>query len=274
MMTPLLTLETCRELTDARIRGVAQLEVSLDLSRSRTTVAIEASRWSHQGFSYPYPANCKARAIYHWQDGEFQVVSRYQGALVKLVPTPWGPPTFEIDGIKMLPSEAASPYLDAKRKVQLIRPGGKIVLDCCAGLGYFAAWCLAEGAARVLSFEKNSEVLWLRSKNPWSPAHDHRLELSQADISQAVEGIPTGSVDAVLHDPPRFSIAGELYAEAFYRQLARVLRPKGLLFHYTGAPQAVSRRRDLAGEVSIRLEACGFRIERALDGVLGRRNGD
>jgi predicted methyltransferase len=30
--------------------------------------------------------------------------------------------------------------------------------------------------------------------------------------------------DAALHDPPRFGIAGELYSQVFYDQLARVLR--------------------------------------------------
>jgi predicted methyltransferase len=270
---PLITLNTCQELAEAREGGAGLVDVSLDLNRSTTRVTVEAIRWSYDGRSYPYPINCKERTIYYWHEGTFQSLSRYRGALVKLVPTPWGAPTFEIDGIKMLPSEAISPYADAQRKVKLIRPKGKIVLDCCGGLGYFAAWCLTEGASRILSFEKNPEVLWLRSKNPWSPAEDERLTLSHADISAAIQHLAPASVDAALHDPPRFSIAGELYAEAFYRQLARVLKPRGLLFHYTGSPQAVSRRRDLAGEVSIRLEACGFGVERVLDGVLAHRNG-
>jgi predicted methyltransferase len=62
--------------------------------------------------------------------------------LIKLVPTDWGPPTFEIDGIKMLPTSRVSPFADAERKVGLIEPRGKTILDTCGGLGYFAAWCL------------------------------------------------------------------------------------------------------------------------------------
>ena len=60
-------------------------------------------------------------------------------------------------------------YEDAKRKVQWVHPRGKTILDTCGGLGYFAAWCLQGAAAEVLSYEKNSDVLWLRSLNPWSP---------------------------------------------------------------------------------------------------------
>ena len=270
-MIPLLTRATCLELTAARQRGADRIEVSLDLERTRTTVEIAPMRWGYDGQSYPYPESCKPRTIYGWDDNEFRVLSRYEGGLVKLVPTPWGPPTFEIDGIKMLPSEALSPYLDAERKVKLIRPAGKVILDCCGGLGYFAAWCLHEGASRVRSYEKNPSVLWLRSKNPWSPPADPRLSLTHADISRAIEDLPAASADAALHDPPRFSIAGELYSETFYRQLARVLKPKGLLFHYTGSPNSVSRGRNLSAEVAGRLEGCGFRAEPALDGVLARR---
>jgi Predicted archaeal methyltransferase len=48
------------------------------------------------------------------------------------------------------------------------------------------------------------------------------LQLTHADVSQAITGIADASVDAILHDPPRFGIAGELYSQAFYDQLARV----------------------------------------------------
>ena len=38
-----------------------------------------------------------------------------------------------------------------------------------------------------------------------------------------IAALAAGSVDAILHDPPRFGIAGELYAQSFYDELARVL---------------------------------------------------
>ena len=219
-------------------------------------------------------ASCKERTIYHWDGGAFAPVARYTGSLVKLVPTPWGPPTFEIDGIKMLPTAEVSPYADAERKVGLVQPRGKVILDTCGGLGYFAASCLASGAARVLSFEKNPDVLWLREINPWSPPADPRLELTQADISEAIRTIDRASVDAVLHDPPRFGIAGQLYSQAFYDELGRVLKRGGLLFHYTGTPNKLSRGRDLPGEVSRRLRDAGFVTATNGDGILARNAGN
>jgi predicted methyltransferase len=89
-------------------------------------------------------------------------MSRYTTSLITLVPTHWGPPTFEIDGIKMLPTAQTSPYTDAERKVALIQPHGKVILDTCGDLGYFAAWCVQGLSKHVLSYEKNPDVVWLR----------------------------------------------------------------------------------------------------------------
>jgi predicted methyltransferase len=251
--------------------GTQTVECSLDLGRSRSTVEVDADGWRWQGRRYPWMADCKERTVYYWADGAFEPVSRYRGALLKLVPTEWGPPTFEIDGIKMLPTAQVSPYEDAARKVGLVQPRGKAILDTCGGLGYFAAWCLAGGARQVLSFEKNADVLWLRSLNPWSPASGGALELRHGDVTAAIGALPDASFDAILHDPPRFGIAGELYSQAFYDQLARVVRRKGRLFHYTGAPNKLTSGRDVPAEVIKRLARAGFAARPEGDGVLATR---
>jgi uncharacterized protein len=152
--------------------------------------------------------------------------------------------------------------------VVLFRPQGKVVLDTCGGLGYFAAWCLERGVAQLLSFEKNADVLWLRDINPWSPTPDSRLTLTHGDIIEHIATLPTASVDAALHDPPRFGIAGELYSQAFYSQLARVLKYKGELFHYVGTPNKLTSGRDVPKEVVKRLELAGFSTRLSGDGVL------
>jgi predicted methyltransferase len=268
---PLLTLPTHEALLAARRAGAVTCECSLDLGRSTTTVAIGESDWGSGDARYPFLETCKDRTIYYWTGEAFAPVARYSNALVKLVPTQWGAPTFEIDGIKMLPTSRESPYEDARRKVDLIRPAGKTVLDTCGGLGYFAAWCIAGQAARVLSFEKNPDVLWLRSLNPWSPWPGGVLELEQGDIAARIANLPSAACDAVLHDPPRFGIAGELYSQAFYAQLARVLKPKGKLFHYTGAPNRLTTGRDVPREVARRLQLAGFKAMLEGDGVLAVR---
>jgi hypothetical protein len=264
---PLLT----KEVHDALRAGAREVECSLDLGRSKTKVEVDSTGWSWQGHRFPYLENCKDRTIYYWTGDAFEAVQRYSGALIKLVPTEWGPPTFEIDGIKMLPTAQVSPYEDARRKVALIEPRGKAILDTCGGLGYFAAWCIQGGAQRVNSFEKNPDVLWLREINPWSPGSHEALKLQSGSIEEEIVKRPDASFDAVLHDPPRFGIAGELYSQDFYGQLARVLRRRGRLFHYTGSPNKLTSGRDVPKEVMKRLRNAGFEPRAQGDGVLATR---
>jgi predicted methyltransferase len=268
---PLLTLSVAEQLIVAQDRGEPRLTVSLDLGRSTAIVEPGAESWACSLGQFPYPFGLKERTVYCWSGSGFEAVSRFEGSLYKLVPTDWGPPTFEIDGIKMLPTAKISPFEDARLKVERIAPRGKRVLDCCAGLGYFAHWCLTQQAAQVLSYEKNENVLWLRSINPWSPAGDARLKLKPGDITKEIIALPAQSVDAILHDPPRFGIAGELYSQAFYDQLARVLVPNGLMFHYTGTPNKLTSGRDVPNEVRKRLEKAGFTARLEGDGVMAKR---
>jgi uncharacterized protein len=268
---PLLTAPEQGRMQVARRRGDRVLVCSLDLGRSETQVELGADQWRWHERSYPYLERCKERTIYHWSGDSFEPVARFGNSLLKLVPTDWGPPTFEIDGVKMLPTRLVSPYEDARRKVALVEPAGKRVLDTCAGLGYFAAWCLEGGASEVISFEIDPDVLWLRGLNPWSPANAAGLEVIAGDVSAAIGGFADASFGAILHDPPRFGLAGDLYSQAFYDQLARVLKPGGRLFHYTGAPNRLTSGRDVPREVMRRLQGAGFTARIVGDGVLAVR---
>lgn len=270
-MGPLLTQQVHAQLQSALKENKTTLDCSLDLGRSVTAVAVRAAGWDWQGQAYPYLQRCKDRTIYYWEDGQFQPVARFTTSLIKLVPTDWGPPTFEIDGIKMLPTAQVSPYADAQRKVDLIRPYGKVILDTCGGLGYFAAWCLQGQASQILSYEKNAEVIWLRSLNPWSPPANAALTLTHADITEQIAMLASASCDAILHDPPRFGIAGELYSQDFYNELARVSKRKGKLFHYTGTPNKLTSGRDVPAEVANRLRHAGFTTEFNGDGILAMK---
>ena len=274
---PLLTAPVVDAMRRALRQGQPEARVSLDLGRSQANVSLTAEHWQHDAVAYPWPEKIRDRTVYFFDGESFEPLSRFgQYGLIKLVPTDWGVPTFEIDGIKMLPSARVSPLEDARTKVALVQPAGKVVLDTCGGMGYFAQSCLEAGVARILSTERNADVLWLRTHNPWSPDPDSafaggRLQLTHGDVTDAIVQVPDASVDAVLHDPPRFGIAGELYSLDFYRQLARVIKKGGRLFHYTGAPNKLTSGLDVPAEVLKRLEQAGFRAEKALDGVFAVR---
>ncbi len=192
----------------------------------------------------------------------------------KLVPTI--PPTVEINGIRMHRTKGTTPLRDTLRKVDTVKPGeGETVLDTCMGLGYTAIEAAKRGAY-VITIEKDPNLLELARINPWSRGlfTGGKVQIIQGDAFEVVKRFKDGSFDVVIHDPPRFSLAGHLYSEEFYRELFRVLKPGGRLFHYVGNPGRRYRRKDLQRGVMERLRKAGFvgvkRVEEAL-GVVARK---
>lgn len=148
-------------------------------------------------------------------------------------------PTLIVNGVHMHRiSSDIGPLRDAKYKVRAARVRrGHIVLDVCTGLGYTTIASLHHGAERVYTVEVSREVLAMAQLNPWSAKlANSRVKIILADASKLVERLPDNTFDRIIHDPPRFSMAGELYSRDFYRELFRILRPGGILFHYTGEP--------------------------------------
>ena len=62
-----------------------------------------------------------------------------------------------------------------------------------------------------------------------------------------------------MHDPPTSSLGGALFSREFYKELLRVLKPGGILYHYIGDPDSKSGGRDTAA-VGKRLKEAGFRM--------------
>lgn len=179
------------------------------------------------------------------------------------------PTTLEIDGIHMHRIKGMDPYTDAKLKVEALGVRkGDAVWDTCGGLGYTTIFLLRSGA-QVLTTEKDPNVLKLARINPWS-REMWRADVRNADAFFFVKKLPENSFDRVLHDPPRFALAGELYSLEFYRQIFRVLKPGGVLYHYAGSPGR-KRGKDIQRGVIKRLFQAGFRYirrERKTEGVI------
>ncbi len=192
----------------------------------------------------------------------------------KLVPTI--PPTIEINGIRMHRTKEINPLRDTRNKVNAVQPReGETVLDTCMGLGYTAIEAARRGAY-VITIEKDRNVIELAKLNPWSRElfTGGKIQVIHGDAFEVVKRFKDGSFDVVIHDPPRFSLAGQLYSEEFYRELFRILKPGGRLFHYVGNPGKKYRRKDLQKGVMERLRKAGFvgvkRVEDAL-GIVARK---
>ncbi|MEM3394311.1 MAG: MnmC family methyltransferase [Candidatus Methanomethylicia archaeon] len=122
----------------------------------------------------------------------------------------------------------------------------------------------------VLSIEKDLNVIRIAELNPWSKGlEDHRIKIIIEDASRIIREIEEESFDRIIHDPPRISLAGELYSSEFYIELYRVLKKNGILYHYTGQP-GIKRRKDIVKGVSKRIMEAGFKVKvrRDLLGIL------
>src|SRR3546814_6863537 len=75
---------------------------TLDLGRTTSRVETGTEHWQWNGRAYAYAESCKDRTIYYWDEDRFAPAARFANSLIKLVPTEWGAPTFEIDGIKKI----------------------------------------------------------------------------------------------------------------------------------------------------------------------------
>ncbi len=138
----------------------------MDLDRSRATIALGAEAWSWRGGQYPYLETCKDRTIYYWTGDAFAPVSRYTSAPHQARADGMGPADLRDRRHQDAAVGEGLSWDDAQRKVGLVQPRGKRVLDTCGGLGYFAEWCLRSKAKAVRSFEKNPDVLWLGRSIP------------------------------------------------------------------------------------------------------------
>ena len=132
------------------------------------------------------------------------------------------------------------------------------VLDTATGLGYTAIEA-AKTAEHVITVEVEPAVLEVARSNPWSQTLFENPKITQlvGDIVERIQEFEEETFARIIHDPPAFSIGGDLYSGAFYRRLFRVLRRGGRLFHYIGDLKSKSGRTVVRGAMR-RLREAGF----------------
>jgi predicted methyltransferase len=261
-----LAYHAARALLTARTQAASKARVSLDLNRSVTDVVVSDAgvqtpgggliSWINIAMIADDEAGCYACTA----EGvhKIQVFSEETQRVYTLYPTS-GAPTMLISGVPMHRIKGMDPYQDTLNKLRALGRIEGNVLDTCTGLGY-TALTMAVHAAQVMTVELDPAVHTIIRQNPWS------WELFSApnitpligDIGEVIEEIEDERFDAILHDPPMFSLAGDLYSLAFHRQLWRVLRRGGRLFHYIGNPERRSGATVTRGVVK-RLGEAGFR---------------
>lgn len=182
-------------------------------------------------------------------------------------------PALEISGIRMHLVKGTTPKKSSYDMIEPLKPLKGIVLDTCAGLGYTAKILVQEPRVKkVYTFEVDENVLELAKINPFSKQlfSDKKIVLENKSVADALKGFPDNFFHRILHDPPSIRIAGELYSGPFYAELFRVLKPQGILFHYTGRPGHLSGR-DVPKSVETRLLKAGFYAPKWFEKAQGLR---
>jgi len=249
----------------ARQKGQLSVEVSPDLGLSTATVAItpegvlfpsgERLTWQQLEKIKKSQASC-----FMIDDGSMkaiQVFSEFTNRVCSLLPTK-RTPSMLIAGFTMHRIVDIDPMQDTIKKTATISPIVGRVLDTATGLGYTAIEA-ARTAEHVVTIELDPGAQQIARLNPWSRElfENPKIEQVMGDAFEVVPTFEDASFDRIIHDPPVFSLAGDLYAGLFYQQLFRVLKRGGRLFHYIGDLNSKSSGTVSKG-VLRRLQEAGF----------------
>lgn len=268
------------QLLEAKKKGLKSIDISLDLNKTKTKIIIEDC-------AFLFPDNQKIdeaqlkniikndTSCFFIQNNsiiKMQLFSNETNKFYKLVPTK-DAPTLEISGIRMHVTKDFTPIEDTKRKIESIAPIKGVVLDTCMGLGYTAILA-SKKADFVITCEKDENVIEIAQLNPWSKElfNNKKISILKTSIFDEIKVFKSSMFDAVIHDPPRLSLASELYSLEFYKQLFKILKNDGKLYHYTGSPGSRNRRINLAKNVAERLKLAGFKdIKKSHYGLTARK---
>jgi predicted methyltransferase len=265
-MDPVLSHIQVAPLREAFRGGPTVVPLSLDLGRTVSAVELVA-----EGVRLPRDElldwgtidsiSRSPKACFRVRDGTAQPIRSYSprtARLYSLMPTSRAP-TMLLSGIQMHRVKGTDPMADTESKIRAVAPVRGRVLDTTTGLGYTAI-AAARTADQVITVELDPAVLEIAAQNPWSQElfTAPGIERRGGDVADLIQALPDASFDRIVHDPPMMSLAGDLYSGAFYRELRRVLRPGGRLFHYVGRPDSASGARVGKGVVK-RLREAGFR---------------
>ncbi len=256
---PMLTSETAKNIL------AGKNTVSLDLGKSETTIkqtnkTYLLNKVESIGSDILEKIAQDQRSIYFVSNKTVFMAAIRGKHFYKLAKTT-GAPTLEIDGIRMHRTKDTTPEQDARDKLSILGLRSGRVLDTCMGLGYTAIQANESGAEYVVTIEYEPNVIRITQLNPWSSKlfTESSIHKIIGDSFYAVDALPKHSFDYIIHDPPRHGSAGHLYGQEFYETLARVIKPGGRLFHYTGEPRSRYRKVNVHKGIMDRLRAVGFR---------------
>lgn len=188
-----------------------------------------------------------------------EAFSEFTDRYYSLYPTSKAP-SMLISGIPMHRVKETTPVEDTTRKIQAIGKTHGLILDTATGLGYTALRA-TKTANRVITIEFDPVVLSICRLNPWSQGlfANPKIDIIIGNTADLVPCFQDEVFNAIIHDPPTFSLAGHLYSGDIYRSFFRILKPNGRMYHYIGDPHSRSGTGTGRGVVD-RLQKAGFTV--------------
>lgn len=249
----------------ARLEGRETAVSSLDLGRTQAEIRLETDgivMAGDCGLSWAGVEEITEETSVCFEVGEngAEPIRLFSDAFQRsysLMPT-LRAPTMLVAGFPMHRIKDVDPTEDTLHKIQTIAPMLGDVLDTTTGLGYTAI-AAARTARRVVTIEIDPVAQEIARLNPWSEELFSNARIQQM-IGSAFDIVPEltdATFDRIIHDPPTLKLAGDLYSGEFYRQLYRILRRGGRLFHYIGNPNS-RQGSTVARGVVRRLHESGF----------------
>lgn len=246
MKRPIISHFQAKQILQAMQQKVERVEVSLDLGLTSTPLLL-----TKNGVQFPDGQELNIKQLKKIQKNEqkcyfvenndiapINVFSEQTGWMRTLYPTKSAPTTL-VSGFLMHRIKDTDPLEDTEGKVAALgKISGGEILDTCFGLGYTAIELAKKGT--VTTVEVDPGAVELAKLNPYSSSlfSDSNIEVIVGDIREVIKEFKDTQFKFILHDPPSFRIADELYEISFYEELYRVLKHGGVLFHYIGDPDS------------------------------------
>jgi predicted methyltransferase len=243
MKQAILTKKEAQKLVNCLKNRVNSWVVSLDLGKSTEKVELGADFVLLRGekISLKVLEKTKEDTCYITQEGKLLSVdffSNETNLFYKLKPTKdW--PTLTLSSVPMHRFKHISPKQDTLSKINELGRVSGCVLDTCCGLGYTAIMnAEKKEVEEVIVFEKDANVLRIAEHNPYSEElfTNKKIELRNENVFEGVKSLESEYFAGIIHDPPTTSFAPELYSPEFYKELFRVLKTGGVLYHYCPNP--------------------------------------
>lgn len=262
---PILSHYQTRQLLDHNLPE--RLSLSLDLGRSTAQLQRTPNGWQLPDGQLLTQQHI--RDVSDNENGCFRLIngilykasvfSEFTQRYYSLMPTA-SAPTLLISGIPMHRIKGITPWQDTQHKLHALGKPYGLILDTATGLGYTAIQA-ADSADRVITIEFDPAVLAICRMNPWSRElfHNPKIHPLVGDSAVLVSMFPDGSFNAIIHDPPTFNLAGQLYSQSIYQEFSRILMGSGRLFHYIGDPDSRTGASVGRGVVA-RLAKAGFSV--------------